>query len=67
MAKHIHLHLHDAGTPEGARKAAQTRKSKGAPMRAGIGIGKVKKPLLGETYRPPKGGIKTAYGHTPKR
>lgn len=43
MSKHIHLHLHDAGTSEGARKAAATRKAHGGgssgyeSMRAGGG------------------------------
>lgn len=39
MTQHIHVHLHrtaDAGTSEGARKAAQTRKSGGGAKQAPI-------------------------------
>lgn len=38
MAQHVHVHLHrtaDAGTSEGARKAAQTRKSQGGGIIGG--------------------------------
>jgi hypothetical protein len=28
----IHIHVHDSGTPEGARKAAQTRRMHGGPQ-----------------------------------
>lgn len=31
--RHVHVHVHDAGTSEGARKAAQTRKNKAGVLK----------------------------------
>ena len=64
MPRHIHVHLHDAvpvvlrdaGTSEGAKKAAQTRKSGGGSLGAVHAAGQAK--VAASTKAPPSTVIK---------
>jgi hypothetical protein len=53
MPRHIHVHMHDAGTSEGARKAAATRKAKsGSGPNYGGRVGAVRSPAQPEASMP---------------